>query len=120
MEPLFFDLRQAFNVGITPKLTENGTSGTYLLQNIKHQNIAIFKPFEEEPFTPKNPRGYTGRLYGPGFRKGILAGESADREVAAYLLDGDVFGVPPTTFVEMIQFQNKNSLPSYFENLVLF
>jgi len=39
-----------------------------------------------------------------GFRKGILSGESATREVAAYILDfeasGGFHGVPITTYVE--------------------
>ena len=78
---------KAFEIGLIPKLTENGTSGTYLLKNDQRKDIAIFKPFDEEPFTPNNPRGYEGNLGDQGFRPGILSGESATREVAAFLLD---------------------------------
>lgn len=60
---------------------------------------AIFKPFDEEPFTPNNPKGYIGKVGSPAFkfllkyiwcikiiRPGVRSGESAVREVAAYLL----------------------------------
>ena len=51
----------------------NSASGTYFLKSSKGQNIvqllfrlnfikAIFKPYNEEPYAPKNPRGYIGRL----------------------------------------------------------
>ena len=62
--------------------------------------MAIFKPFDEEPFAPNNPRKFVGELGSPGFRRGILSGESATREVAAYMLDSTGFhGVPETTYV---------------------
>ena len=63
--------------------------------------MAIFKPFDEEPFAPNNPRKYVGELGSPGFRKGILSGESATREVAVFMLDRSRFhGVPETSYVE--------------------
>jgi len=97
------EVQKGFNIGLIPKLTLNGTSGSYTLQNRNRKAKCIFKPFDEEPFTPNNPRGYTGKLGSPGFRQGILSGESATREVAAFLLDEDeYYGVPPTTFVELV------------------
>jgi len=72
---------------LRPKLSESGTSGTYFLENTQRKKRALFKPFDEEAFAPNNPRGYKGNLGSPGFRNGILSGESAAREVAAYLLD---------------------------------
>lgn len=88
---------------MVPRLTDEGTSGTYFLQNIHRKNIAIFKPTDEEPFTPNNPKKYQGEFDSESFRKGILSGESAGREVAAYLLDSPegYHSVPPTAFVEM-------------------
>lgn len=63
---------------------------------------AIFKPLDEEPFADNNPKGYPGKLGSPGFRAGIRSGESASREVAAYLLDRKGFhNVPETIFAEM-------------------
>jgi hypothetical protein len=57
------------------------------LENHEKRKIAIYKPFDEEPFTPNNPKGYIGTFGGSGIRKGILSGECATREVAPYLLD---------------------------------
>jgi len=36
--------------------------------------IAIFKPFDEEPFAENNPRNMTGPTGSPGIRRGILSG----------------------------------------------
>lgn len=65
--------------------------------------MAIFKPIDEEPYAPNNPRGHQAPFGSPSFRPGILSGEVCVREVAAYLLDHKNFSkVPPTTFVEVI------------------
>lgn len=88
-------IRQAFNKGLTPKLTDDGTSGSYQLKNTQKKVIAILKPIDEEPFAPNNPRGNTGPFGSTSFRHGILSGESCIREVSAYLLDHENFsGVP--------------------------
>lgn len=90
------------NMNMDLVVMESGTSGGYLLQNTKQEIVGIFKPFDEEPFAPNNPKGYKGELHQTGFRKGILSGECAEREVAAYLLDQTHYHqVPPTTFVEL-------------------
>jgi len=68
-------------------LAEFGTSGSYFLENTNRNKIAIFKPLDEEPYAPNNPRGMKGVLGEQGFRPGILSGENASREVFAYLLD---------------------------------
>ena len=61
----------------------------------------VFKPINEEALAPMNPRGYIGKLMSNGIRPGILSGESAYREVAAYQLDNYNFsGVPSTVLVE--------------------
>jgi hypothetical protein len=36
--------------------------------------VAVYKPYDEEPYTPNNPRGYEGELGTMGIRKGILSG----------------------------------------------
>jgi len=95
-------IRKAFALQIRPKLTSEGTSGSYFLESVERKKIALFKPEDEEAFAPKNPKGYINRLGSSGFRQGILSGEAAAREVAAFLLDGEGFhGVPVTTFVEI-------------------
>lgn len=64
-------------------------------------NVAVFKPEDEEPLAANNPRGWQPTEDGNGLRRGILPGEGASREVAAFLLDHEHFaGVPPTELVE--------------------
>lgn len=58
MRELLEKIRQGFNSGLIPKLTDDGTSGAYFLRNLDKKNIAIFKPIDEEPFAPNNPRGH--------------------------------------------------------------
>jgi len=48
-------------------LTDEGTSGSYLIHNVERKPIAIFKPFDEEPYTPNNPKNYKGELGGVNF-----------------------------------------------------
>jgi hypothetical protein len=52
--------RQGFNSGLKPKLTDEGTSGTYEMRSAKKEKVGVFKPIDEEPFAPNNPRGNTG------------------------------------------------------------
>ena len=80
-------IKTGFLKGMKPKLSENGTSGSYFLESNTGKTVAIFKPFDEEPFAPNNPKKYIGELGSQGFRKGIMSGESATREVAAFMLD---------------------------------
>ena len=95
-------VRQGLNAGLAPRLAMEGTGGTYFLRSSGKVNVAVFKAEDEEPFAPSNPRGYLGEMGAAGFRHGLLSGEGAVREVAAYLLDHDGFaGVPPTTRVEL-------------------
>ena len=94
---------EAVENGKNPELTSEGTSGVYMIENNENQKIAIFKPFDEEVNAPNNPRGRVGQLGSDGICKGILSGECATREVAAYLLDSKVgcyHGVPTTTYIE--------------------
>ena len=51
---------------------------------------AIFKPIDEEPYTPNNPRGFVGNFGSTGFKKGVLSGESSVREVATFLLGKNI------------------------------
>lgn len=63
-------------------------SGTYFYKNRRDKAVAIFKPCDEEPLAPLNPKGFVGRSLGdPGLKPTVRVGEAALREVAAYLLD---------------------------------
>ncbi|CDJ64025.1 glycine hydroxymethyltransferase, putative [Eimeria necatrix] len=97
------EVRLGFRRNVAPKLTMDGTGGTYILFDGRRRPVAVFKPEDEEAFAPCNPRGYEGRLGQQGLRGGVLSGEGAGREFAAYLLDasyGGFAGVPATMMVE--------------------
>jgi Phosphatidylinositol 3- and 4-kinase len=95
------DVHQGLKLNLAPNLTWDGTGGTYFMRD-PHRNMrGVFKPIDEEAYAPMNPRGYIGNIMTNGIRSGILSGESAYREVAAYLLDHTSFsGVPMTALVE--------------------
>ncbi|KAI9913121.1 hypothetical protein PsorP6_005979 [Peronosclerospora sorghi] len=108
---------QGLALGLAPVLAMDGTGGTYFFKDPSHRNVGCFKPEDEEPFGPNNPRGLVGQLgqvsfvlnalssevimmvirfliciyikclIQSGLRRGILSGEACERELAAYLLD---------------------------------
>ncbi|KDO32592.1 hypothetical protein SPRG_03066 [Saprolegnia parasitica CBS 223.65] len=93
---------QGLALGLVPELAMDGTGGTYFLKDPTQRKVCCFKPQNEEPFAPMNPRGFVAALGESGFRKGVLSGEACEREVAAYFLDKDHFaGVPATTLTEI-------------------
>ncbi|KAL3658396.1 hypothetical protein V7S43_016532 [Phytophthora oleae] len=92
---------QGLALGLAPVLAMDGTGGTYFFKDPSHRNVGCFKPQDEEPFGPNNPRGLVGQLGQSGLRRGILSGEACERELAAYILDKDHFaGVPATSLIE--------------------
>ncbi|KEP61056.1 UNVERIFIED_CONTAM: phosphatidylinositol 3- and 4-kinase [Hammondia hammondi] len=97
------EVKLGFRRNVAPKLTMDGTGGTYILFDARRRPVGIFKPEDEEAFAPCNPRGYEGRIGQAGFRGGVLSGEGAGREYAAHILDSLYncpAGIPPTTMVE--------------------
>ena len=104
-EKLRGDIKQidrALKFGFKPRLTDDGTSGTYLMRNQRKKIIGVFKPVDEEAFAPNNPRGNVGPFGNETFKPGVLSGEATVREVAAYLIDDQGFsGVPPTTMLQI-------------------
>ncbi len=46
--------------GKHPRLALEGTSGSYFLRNHEDKTVALYKPFDEEPYAPNNPRKYVG------------------------------------------------------------
>jgi len=110
MVPVAFGFRdrlaevyQSLLSGIVPRLTDDGTGGTYKIFNrTKRHVIAMFKPRDEEAFAPNNPRQYVGAAESEGIRPGTYSTWGAAREVAAYLLDHENFArVPRTAHVHM-------------------
>eukprot|EP00879_Flechtneria_rotunda_P003896 GHRR01004136.1.p1 GENE.GHRR01004136.1~~GHRR01004136.1.p1 ORF type:complete len:856 (+),score=330.29 GHRR01004136.1:2389-4956(+) len=85
-----------------PEAAREGMGGTYFFANELGTKCAIFKPCDEEPLAPANPKGYIGRALGdPGWKSTVRVGEAAMREVAAYLLDHEHFAqVPHTVLVQ--------------------
>lgn len=90
--------------GLEPKLSEDGTSGVYFLKSKREdgttESVAVFKPIDEEPFAPNNPRDMQANFGSETCRPGVKSGESTFREAFAYLLDHEGFAdVPPTALV---------------------
>ncbi len=105
LEQVLKQVRLAMYKDIKPKISmEQGTSGTYFLESVERKRIGVFKPFDEEYNAPSNPHGfaYQNKLGSRTDRSGIISGEMAAREVAAFLLDhyyGGVHRVPSTTWI---------------------
>jgi len=93
----------ALNAGRVPRLAADGTGGTYFMPHPNGRGyppLACFKPKDEEPCAPNNPRGFQGKENSDGFRPGIYSAQGAFREVCAFLLDHSNFaGVPDTALV---------------------
>jgi hypothetical protein len=100
--------RRGMAMRLKPDLVLDGSGGTYFLHDARKVRVGVFKPADEEPYAPNNPRGHvriegTNEIAGTGMsmRAGIQPGEACLREVAAYMLDHDHFAnVPMTTLAE--------------------
>mmetsp|Transcript_27405 Transcript_27405/g.62926 ORF Transcript_27405/g.62926 Transcript_27405/m.62926 type:complete len:441 (-) Transcript_27405:1157-2479(-) len=95
--------RRGLDMGLKPEIALDGSGGTYFLRDARKVKIAAFKPSDEEPYAPNNPRGYIKGGFNSveAMRAGINPGEACVREVAAFLTDhGGFSGVPMTTLVE--------------------
>ena len=57
--------------GLAPSLSLDGMGGTYILRDAKRRPVAAFKPRDEEPFAPNNPRGLAGKMGQPGIHPAI-------------------------------------------------
>lgn len=93
-------IADGFENAIPPEQAQAGFGGTYFVSDGQRRKVAIFKPCDEEPLAPCNPKGFVGRSLGdPGLKPTIRVGEAALREVAAYLLDRGHFAKVPTTLL---------------------
>lgn len=75
---------------------DSGSGGLYFIKNARSQVLACFKPRSEELGTALNPTKST-------LRAGVVPGQGAEREAAAFALDHSGFaGVPPTVLAEAL------------------
>jgi len=95
--PLRNGLISDVNSGLStfsPRLCDEGTGGTYFLKNKKNKYAAVFKPRDEDPLSPNNPK----KQIIQGF-SGLKAGDGAYREVLAFELEPTL--VPETCIAEV-------------------
>jgi len=99
----FVNKAQSVLLTSTPELVSEGEGGTYFLRDDETDEVvAVFKPRDEEPFSPTNPKyKENSESNNLTIKKGIKSGEAAIREVAAFLLDKNFSGVPLTVLVEL-------------------
>lgn len=78
----------ARHLGLKPELASGGSSGTYWCFDRKGNRIGVFKPAQEGPHAPNNPRliGFLRRIYDIG-RPGHRCNEGHVSEVATCVLD---------------------------------
>jgi len=89
--------------GCSPTLCESGVGGTYFMRDEFSRTVGVFKPQDEEMGCLNNPKGFTPQsdsYKDDSARRGVMVGEAAFRECAAYILDHEHFsGVPATDLV---------------------
>lgn len=94
------ETRTGLSSGKPPGKTDefDGSGGVYFMKSpsSKFGPVAIFKPLDEEPGMPNNPKGRANET----LRDHFSPGQGCFREVAAYIFDVDHFcNVPPTALV---------------------
>jgi len=90
-------VQQGLSMGLAPQLVWDGTGGTYVMRDTTRQPLAAFKPRDEEPFAPNNPRGLPGKMGQQGIHTHVCSGEAHIREVLAHRLDWGHFAAVPLT-----------------------
>ncbi|KAJ1468452.1 phosphatidylinositol 3 and 4-kinase-domain-containing protein [Baffinella frigidus] len=85
-----------------------------MMYNSRGEVAAVFKPIDEEPFGPSNPKGFVGRADEESqMKRGIPVGGGAVRECAAFLLDHDGRAAVPAT--TMLRISHTTLLPDQAE-----
>jgi len=84
----------------SPEPCEDGVNGSYFLKDKEGTTIAIFKPKDEEgKRSPKKKKEEDVE----SLDRGIVDGEGAQREVAAFLLDRNHFASVPQTIMATLE-----------------
>lgn len=66
-----------------PERAKEGMGGSYFCLNEASRKVAIFKPCDEEPLAPNNPKGYVGRNLGdPGWKPTVRVGEVREQTLS--------------------------------------
>lgn len=109
MQATLTAVSEGLSAGLEPHLTNEGTSGTYIMRDQDSTPVAVFKPVDEEAYAPNNPRDMKAVFGSDTCRPGVKSGESTLREAVAFLLDHEGFaGVPATALVDL----KHESMPS--------
>jgi hypothetical protein len=97
--------------GHKPNLIEDGLGGTYFLESASGSKLAVFKPFDEDPYSLNNPKNKGKDLELDGssidnspLPRGLQPGIAVFRECAAWWLDqcsSGFVGIPPTSLVAL-------------------
>jgi len=88
-----------------PELCEDGVNGTYFLRDENGKFCGVYKPMDEEGHSTNNPKR-SDENQDVFASRGIIEGEGALREVAAYRLDSGHFSGVPETFMAKLQHPN--------------
>jgi hypothetical protein len=95
LESLYARVSEGLTI-YAPEIVEEGLNGTYFLRDKDGEIAAVFKPTDEEGNSKNNRKRSDSSQFD---ERGLVEGEAAFREVAAYVLDSDGFaGVPKTGF----------------------
>lgn len=94
----------------SPRLIEEGVSGSYLIRDKQGNPLAIYKPENEAAGAANNPKGF--HEFSFDFK------EAAVREHAAWLVGREFMHIPETHLVKVIQDgkEVKGSLQKYVNN----
>eukprot|EP00607_Mallomonas_marina_P007939 CAMPEP_0182416184 /NCGR_PEP_ID=MMETSP1167-20130531/339_1 /TAXON_ID=2988 /ORGANISM="Mallomonas Sp, Strain CCMP3275" /LENGTH=500 /DNA_ID=CAMNT_0024588697 /DNA_START=260 /DNA_END=1762 /DNA_ORIENTATION=+ len=101
--------------GIEPCLVDGCLGGTYFLRDLNKNITVVWKPADEEPFAPQNPRqseNFLGK-HRQAYKGAIVPGFGMFREVVAFSLDKGLAGVPPTHLAKVHhpKFNSNGGLP---------
>mmetsp|Transcript_10379 Transcript_10379/g.10452 ORF Transcript_10379/g.10452 Transcript_10379/m.10452 type:complete len:523 (+) Transcript_10379:71-1639(+) len=101
--------------GIEPCLVDGCLGGTYFLRDLNKNITVVWKPADEEPFAPQNPRqseNFLGK-HRQAYKGAIVPGFGMFREVVAFSLDKGLAGVPPTHLAKVRhpKFNSNGGLP---------
>jgi hypothetical protein len=100
--------------GCSPTLCETGVGGTYFMRDEFNRTVGVFKPQDEEMGCLNNPKGFTPKsdsYHDNSAQRGVLVGEAAFRECAAYILDHEHFSGVPATDLVVCSHPSFNSSP---------